>query len=200
MITVDLLRHGELEGGVKYRGRVDDPLTVTGRSLMDSVWKQIGSDIDLVISSPLNRCFQPAQVWAEEAGIPCETDPRVAEMHYGEWEGLTSKEIMLQYPGLLEKWRVNPEEMQVPGGESIGQLRDRIAGFWSAICEQHDKKHLLVVAHSGTIRMLVAHILSAPIATTRAMQMPYGCWSRVVCCDGRSKLVFYNRNIEVDQI
>lgn len=195
MITVDLLRHGELEGGIKYRGWVDDPLTATGRILMDSVWKRIGSDIDLVISSPLSRCSQPAESWAEEAKTPFEIDPRVAEMHYGEWEGLTSEEIMARYPGMLEQWRLNPEGMQVPGGESAEQLRDRVANFWSDICEQHDKKHLLVVAHSGSIRMLLAHILSAPIATTRSMQMPYGCWSRIVHNHGRNKLVFHNCGI-----
>ncbi|MDX8404085.1 MAG: histidine phosphatase family protein [Mariprofundaceae bacterium] len=196
MITVDLLRHGELEGGVKYRGRVDDPLTPAGRILMDSVWGQIGSDIDLVISSPLIRCCQPARSWAEEAGIPHHIDSRVVEMYYGEWEGLKAEEIMARYPGQLEKWRVNPEKARVPGGESIVQLRDRIAGVWSDVCKQHDGKHLLIVAHSGSIRMLVAHVLSVPIATTRAMQMPYGCWSRVTCCDSRSELVFYNRHIE----
>lgn len=196
LITVDLLRHGELEGGVKYRGRVDDPLTAAGRTSMDGVWEQIGSDIDLVISSPLSRCSQPAESWAEEVGISCEIDPRVAEMHYGEWEGLKAEEIMVRYPGLLEKWRMNPEGVQVPGGESIVQLRDRVADFWSDICKQHDEKRLLIVGHSGSIRMLMAHILSAPIVTTRAMQMPYGCWSRAACYDGRSELIFHNRNVE----
>ncbi|MES0370653.1 MAG: histidine phosphatase family protein [Mariprofundaceae bacterium] len=193
MITVDLLRHGELEGGIKYRGQLDDPLTEKGRELMDGVWNRVCEDVDLIISSPLSRCSQPTEFWAEEKRIPHEIDPRVAEMHYGEWEGLTSEEIMIRNPGMLEKWRVNPEGMRAPGGESTEELNRRIADFWSEVCEKHDKKHLMVVAHSGSIRMLVAHILSAPVATTRMLQMPYGCWSRVVCSHGRSELVFHNR-------
>ena len=195
LIKVDLLRHGELEGGVKYRGCVDDPLTTAGRASMEHIWERLQNDIDLVISSPLERCQQPARDWAEAAGIPCEIDPRVAEMHYGEWEGLTSEEIMARYPGMLEKWRVNPEAVQVPGGESAEQLRDRVAAFWSEICEQHDEKHLLVVAHSGSLRMLLAHILDAPIISTRHLQMPYGCWSRVIHHNGSSQLMFHNREI-----
>ncbi len=195
MITVDLLRHGELEGGVKYRGQTDDPLTIAGRALMEGVWERLQNDVDLVISSPLERCLLPAGDWTKAAGIPCEIDSRVAEMQYGEWEGLTSEEIMARYPGMLERWRVNPEAVQVPGGERVEQLRDRVAAFWSEICEQHDGKHLLVVAHSGSLRMLLAHILAAPIASTRHLQMPYGCWSRGVHDNGYNQLIFHNREI-----
>lgn len=195
MITVDLLRHGELEGGVKYRGRVDDPLTGAGRVAMDEVWQRLKGDTDLIICSPMSRCLQPATAWAEASGIECLVDPRVAEMHYGEWEGLTAEEIKERYPGVLEKWRADPESVSVPGGESIHQLQQRIARFWADLCEKYDGRHLLVVAHSGSVRMLIAHALNAPIVSTRHLQMPYACWSRVGHHDGSSQLLFHNREI-----
>jgi len=195
LITVDLLRHGELEGGVKYRGRVDDPLTVAGRGAMDGVWTEVKPEIDLIISSPLSRCYIPATEWAKEAGIESVSDERIAEMHYGDWEGLTTDEIMARYPGVLEKWRADPESVQVPNGESVLQLQDRIAAFWSDMCEAHDGKHLLLVAHSGSLRMLIAHILNAPIIATRHMQMPYACWSRAAHDHDNSQLLFHNRNL-----
>jgi alpha-ribazole phosphatase/probable phosphoglycerate mutase len=194
LITVDLLRHGELEGGVKYRGLVDDPLTATGRTAMNSVWAEVKPEIDLIVSSPLSRCLGPTSEWAKQAGIECISDERIAEMHYGEWEGLTSGEIMTRYPGILERWRTNPERVQVPGGESVFQLRDRIAEFWSDLCKAHDGKHLLVVAHSGSLRMLIAHVLNAPIIATRHMQMPYACWSRISHHNENSQLMFHNRD------
>jgi len=55
MLTVDLLRHGALEGGIKYRGTVDDPLTFEGRQAMDQVWQQLAKDMDYIITSPLSR-------------------------------------------------------------------------------------------------------------------------------------------------
>ncbi len=193
MITVDLLRHGELEGGVKYRGRTDDPLTMKGRSDMDGVWSQIGDETDMIITSPLSRCREPASQWAEAKGIACMVDDRIAEMFYGEWDGLTPEEITLRYPGVLEQWRADPESVEVPGGESIYQLRDRIARFWSDICSTHDGQHLLVVAHSGSFRMLIAHVLDAPVISTRSMEMPYACWSRVEVANGVSRLCFHNK-------
>ena len=195
MITIDLLRHGELEGGVKYRGQTDDPLTRAGRADMNRIWQQLEGHVDLIISSPMSRCLQPAAEWAESAGVECLADPRIAEMHYGEWEGLTSDEIKARYPGMLEQWRADPEGVVIPGGESIHQLQKRIAGFWTDICEKHDGRDLLVVAHSGTVRMLIAHVLSAPIVSTRHMQMPYSCWSRVTSHNGSSQLQFHNRDI-----
>ncbi|MFQ5518529.1 MAG: histidine phosphatase family protein [Mariprofundus sp.] len=195
MLTVDLLRHGELESGIKYRGQLDDPLTGAGRAAMDAVWEQLRPSIDRVITSPLSRCSEPALSWANGAGIECQLDARIAEMYYGQWEGLAAEEIMKRHPGMLEQWRSNPESVQVPGGESVTQLHDRIAAFWSDIGEKHEGQHVLLVAHSGSLRMLIAHVLNAPIVSTRHMQMPYACWSRVVHDNGGNQLVFHNREL-----
>ena len=192
-MIVDLLRHGELEGGIKYRGRTDDPLTEAGRMAMDRVWNLLRRDVELIVTSPLSRCRIPAIEWAEAAGIPVQEEPRVAEMFYGEWEGLTREEIEAGYPGMLQQWRHHPETMQIPGAETVQQLEACISEFWSELCEGHSDKHVLVVAHSGSMRMLLAHALAAPIATTRRLQMPYACWSRVVHKPHATFLDFHNR-------
>ena len=192
MLTADLLRHGELEGGIKYRGQTDDPLTAAGRKAMDRVWTAIRDEVDLVVSSPLLRCAGPARDWAKAAGIPFETEMRMAELHYGEWEGMTKEDIEAKYPGMLARWRSNPAGMQPPGGESMAALQKRVAGFWEDVTAHHDGKHLLIVAHSGSLRMLIAHVLGAPLASTRRVQMPYGCWSRISHRDGVSRLEFHN--------
>jgi len=190
---MDLLRHGALEGGVKYRGSVDDPLTSEGRQQMNTVWSRLDGGIDLIISSPLCRCAEPAQTWAGEADIECIIEPRVSEMFYGEWEGKTGSEIQQLYPGILEQWRHNPEGMRPPGGESPDELRQRITEWWSETCIKHNNRNLLLVAHSGSLRMLIAHILASPIATTRNLEMPYACWSRIAHDHQRNSLHFHNR-------
>lgn len=181
MMKVDLLRHGELVGGVKYRGqRVDDPLTDAGRKDMDRVWSHLEGKVDLIITSPLSRCAGPATAWADAAGIPCLPEPRILELAYGEWDGLSKDEIRARFPGMLERWRANPEGMCIPGAETMAALQERIASFWEDCVAQHAGKHLLVVGHSGSLRALIAHVLAAPVATTRRMSFPYASWSRVV--------------------
>lgn len=195
MLTVNILRHGALEGGVKYRGRVDDPLTATGRSNMDRVWTHLQTEVDTIITSPLMRCAEPAKAWAAAADIECIIEPRVAEIHYGEWEGKTIPQLQAEYPDMLAQWRNNPEGMRPPGGESPEELRVRLHELWSEICQSHDGKQLLLVTHSGSMRMLIAHALNAPIATTRHLAMPYCCWSRISHNNGTSQLEFHNREI-----
>jgi len=64
-----LLRHGETEGGARYWGRTDVPLSSRG-------WRQMrtavtGRSWDLIVSSPLRRCATFAEALAEEIAVPC---------------------------------------------------------------------------------------------------------------------------------
>ncbi|MDQ6957351.1 MAG: histidine phosphatase family protein [Mariprofundaceae bacterium] len=196
MFVADLLRHGALEGGVKYRGRIEDNLTLEGHTQMNRVWKQVHNNIDLIIASPRSRCALPAQQWADKKAIPCIIEPRIAEMHYGDWEGLTHDEIEASFPNILTQWRKDPTGMRPPSGESPEELQTRIADFWQDACLSYRGKHALIVGHSGSTRMLIAHIQNQPIAYTRHISMPYACWSRVEHKHGKNKLLFVNADSE----
>jgi len=193
MLTVDLLRHGALTGGIKYRGQTDDPLTIQGRTDMDLVWQKLAAEADMIITSPLSRCAEPATAWAKQARIPCIIEPRIAEMHYGAWEGKTSETIKTEFPGMLEQWRRDPTGMRPPGGESVDELRQRVHAWLMEIVQRYQNKQLLVVSHSGTLRMLIALALGAPIAGTRHIDMPYACWSRLYCDEQGNRLAFHQR-------
>jgi len=192
MFVADLLRHGALKGGMKYRGSVEEDLTTDGRAEMDCIWENIRKDIDIIITSPLSRCAIAAQDWAQEKAIPCIIEPRIAEMHYGAWEGLSHDEIEDKFPNILAQWRKDPTGMRPPQGESPEELQIRIADFWQDACQSYHGKHALVVAHSGSTRMLIAHILNQPIAYTRHITMPYACWSRAKHQHGRNSMLFIN--------
>jgi len=185
-MTLDLLRHGELQGGVKYRGRTDDPLTSEGRKAMDRVWRRLAEDVDAIIASPLRRCAEPATAWAAEIGMDCILEPRLAEMDYGAWEGKTVEEITRAYPGVLERWRADPTGMRPPGGESPASLRLRLADWWAEAQQQFSGSHILIVAHSGSLRMLIALLLNQPVAYTRQIDMPYACRKRFTIRQGEA--------------
>jgi len=197
MLTIDLLRHGALEGGIKYRGTVDDPLTPEGRQAMDQVWQRLAKNVDYIITSPLNRCAIPARAWASKAEIDCIIEPRLAEINYGAWEGKTINTIQQEYPGILERWRTDPTGMRPPGGESPEELRERLSAWWSEASAKFDGSHLLLVAHSGSLRMLIALLLDQPIAYTRQIEMPYACLHRVIHkshVERNRPLVLYSAN------
>ncbi|MDX8383884.1 MAG: histidine phosphatase family protein [Ghiorsea sp.] len=195
MLIIDLLRHGALEGGVKYRGSIDDPLTSQGREVMNQMWAKVEHDVTTIISSPLSRCAQPAQAWAKSAAIDCLLEPKIQELYYGDWEGKTAAEISQHKPELLKQWRTDPSSMTPPNGESMQVFSQRVQSFLQALIEQYDDEHVLVVAHSGTTRMLIAHALQAPIASTRHLHMPYACWSRLQVKDGHVSLLFHAKEV-----
>jgi len=193
MFVADLLRHGALEGGVKYRGRIEENLTVDGRIQMNHVWENIHNDIDLIITSPRTRCALPAQHWADKKAIPCIVDSRIAEMHYGEWEGLRHDEIEARFPNMLAQWRKDPTGMRPPQGESPEALQARIVAFWQDACQSYRGKHALIVGHSGSMRLLISPILNQPISYTRHIAMPYACWSRAEHRAEKNSMIFIDR-------
>jgi len=193
MLTIDFLRHGELEGGVKYRGCVDDRLTLQGRESMDKIWLKVCNQVSQIISSPLSRCAEPAKAWAVEKHLPCELDQRLQELSYGEWEGLTAAEIEQNFPSQLTAWRQDPTHMTPPQGESMRAFSNRVFSFMDEMLAKHQHGHVLLVAHSGTIRLMLAYILGAPIKSTRHIAMPYACWSRAEVERGQTSLVFHHR-------
>ncbi len=190
--VVDLLRHGELEGGVRYRGNIEAGLTRAGRERMDAVWRRLRGKVEVIVTSPLHRCVGPAHDWAEITGVPCRIEPRIREMHYGAWEGLNKEEIEREFPGLLSRWRENPVGMQIPGAENLEHFARRVVAGWESIIHENEGRHVLAVAHSGSLRIILAHVLGAPLSSVRRLIVPYTSWSRVICQDGRPALDFLN--------
>ena len=196
--TIDLLRHGALEGGLRYRGATEAALTQAGRADMDSVWRRLRGHVEAIVTSPLSRCRGPAESWAAEAGISCRVEADLREMEYGAWEGLSGEEIEARFPGWLARWRENPVGMAIPGAERIEDFAARVIDVWQRLLREHAGNHLLLVAHSGTLRVILTHALGAPLPATRRFAMPYACWSRVQSHHGRCRLMHLNPSPEND--
>ena len=180
MLTIDILRHGALQGGIKYRGQIEADLTIDGRESMDQVWLQLADRVECIITSPFSRCSAAATDWAKQSNIPCISEPRLSEMYYGDWEDKTAEQIEQVSPGVLQQWRRDPTGMRPPGGgESPEELQQRIASWWHETTEKMNNKHILVVGHSGSMRMLITYALGLPISATREIEMPYACWKRL---------------------
>ncbi|MDX8391677.1 MAG: histidine phosphatase family protein [Mariprofundaceae bacterium] len=191
--TIDLLRHGALIGGMRYRGTTEAQLSEAGRTAMDAIWAQLSGRVDCIVSSPLSRCREAANAWSAQAGIDCDIIDDLREMHYGAWEGLRAADIEQQFPSMLAKWRENPVGMQIPDAETIEDFAARIIHAWQRVLQAADGKHVLLVAHSGTLRVILTHVLGASLAATRRMDVPYASWSRVVVDGDQCRLVYLNR-------
>ena len=112
---LDLLRHGEVQGGTRFRGEQDDPLSPLGWEQM----RRATSDRPgwtRIISSPSRRCADFARELAGELGLPFEERPVFRERGFGDWEGLAADEI----PGELLDRFVRLDDSRSEAGAGLG--------------------------------------------------------------------------------
>lgn len=155
---IDLMRHGEPEGGKRYRGQLDDPLSERGWQQM---WQAAGdfSGWEHIVTSPLQRCAAFAERLGEKLHVAVTHDDRLKEAGFGEWEGLTAAEIDAGDPGRVLRFKRDPVAYAPPGAEPLALFHERVGQAWKDILVTHQGRHVLVVGHAGMMRMMLAHAI-----------------------------------------
>ena len=149
---ITLLRHGESEGnnsGV-LQGQTDYPLTKTGieqARCLASTWKAQDFKFDLIISSPLLRASQTAQIIATNLGSPIQYEHAWMERNFGELQGKSLKEINQRIPPVDFFHPYNPIG---ENGESQLDLYSRASLALQNILRLPPGSYL-VVAHGGIL-------------------------------------------------
>lgn len=143
-------RHGETIWNAESRvcGLTDLELTERGREQAEHLAEEVdGCAIDLILSSPLKRAYETAEIVAQRHGIPIQIEPRLIEQNYGIYEGKDRKD-----PGFLANKRCFA--YRYPGGESMMQVAYRIYGLIEEIKEKYAGKNILLVSHGGVCRVV----------------------------------------------
>ncbi len=156
---IDVIRHGEPIGGRRYRGySVDDPLSEKG-------WAQMRAAIpetpqwQHIVSSPLKRCLEFSQILANDLQISFSIEDDMKEIGFGDWEGKTPEAILAEDSEALNHFYKDPVHHRPKGAEPLNSFSQRVWGAYQSILEQHQGKHVLVVAHAGVARAITANIL-----------------------------------------
>ncbi len=119
-MAIYLVRHGETQWTVEARhtGRTDLPLNARGEEQARDLGQRLsGIHFERVLSSPRQRALQTVELAL--GSLPVEVSQELAEFDYGDYEGLTSDEILTRRPG----WRLWSDGC--PGGESPEQVLER---------------------------------------------------------------------------
>jgi probable phosphoglycerate mutase len=150
MTDLYLVRHGETDWNQQRRiqGRTDIPLNAIGREQARLTGMLLARRaIDRVISSPLVRARETAEIIAGELKLP-EPELRTAfvERDYGEAEGMVFHEIERRFPRGTE----------VPGRESRETVAQRIVPALQQLAVDYPGQQLVVVSHGGAIRAALA--------------------------------------------
>jgi broad specificity phosphatase PhoE len=153
------LRHGESIGNAqaRWQGQSDYALTEKGRAQAQALarrWMSENVKFDLIISSPLSRAKETAEIIASVLNAQVEYDPILLERHIGEMEGLTAEEV-----------RKRPQPPYVTPYDSIGGEGE---GDWALFLRAGQALHnlvhrpagsYLIVSHGGLLNQLMNAII-----------------------------------------
>jgi broad specificity phosphatase PhoE len=157
-----LLRHGQTELSVqrRYSGAGDPELTPLGHAQAAGAAARLGRvpDIAAVLTSPLRRSRQTAEVVAAATGAPLVVRQGLIETDFGKWEGLTFTEARARDPQLHAEW-LGSEEVAPPGGESFAAVGRRVAAELADVLREYPGATLVLVTHVTPIKMLLRDAL-----------------------------------------
>lgn len=158
--TLLLARHGETHWNAtgRWQGHEDVPLNDRGRAQARELADLLAEEsVAAVYASDLQRARETAEIVGIRLGLPVETDPRLREISFGGWEGLTTPEIEERFPDEVARWRSDDGTNAFAGGETYTAMGKRVVAALDEIARTHSGETVLVVLHGGPIRALLAH-------------------------------------------
>ena len=167
---VVFVRHGETDWNRERRvqgskgAALNDSGREQARALARLLWEV---PLQAVYSSTLPRAVETASFVAGPHGLGVTTDPRLNEIHHGDWEGLAESELP-DLP-LYLRWREDPASCDLPGAESLEAVRDRAVAAMRDILARHQEGNGLVavVSHQIVLALLKCHALDRPWSQIR---------------------------------
>jgi broad specificity phosphatase PhoE/ribonuclease HI len=176
--TLILVRHGVTEHTTKklFSGGLtgsDPGLNDEGRVQVRATgdWlSPLAGAIDALISSPVRRTRESAEILAEILEQPVHVEDGIAEMDFGVWDGLSFAEIRERYPDELDTWLGNLEYAPT-GGESFRTVAARVIEGRDRIIAAHAGQTVVAVSHVTPIKTLVADALGAPLDALYKMEL-----------------------------
>ncbi|RFA17909.1 histidine phosphatase family protein [Subtercola boreus] len=159
--TFALVRHGETDWNAERRiqGRSDVPLNDTGRDQVRATAALLrAEEWDFVVSSPLSRARESAEILAAELGLEVIGHvPELVERHYGLAEGMQDGDEL--------------RALRIPGGFLEAETEEDVAARASvalrALVAEHPGARIIVVAHGTLIRLGLSALSGGPVETIR---------------------------------
>lgn len=185
---IDLLRHGQVATPSLFAAPLDEPLGMAGWKQMTLATQQ--GQWDVVYSSNTRRCHDFARLLAQRLGKPFIPDPRLCELDFGAWVGLSQQEIFARDPELLQQYYFQPRRFTAPDGESMEYFMRRVHDVWEEILLEQAGKRVLVLTHTGVIRVLIAKALDLLYQKSLRFEVGYASFTRLqVYPDGEVSLL-----------
>ncbi|WP_206483455.1 histidine phosphatase family protein [Thalassotalea sp. G2M2-11] len=166
MGKIYLLRHGQVDGPAALYGNTDIGVASwVNDEIVSSITKS-SLTIDHIVTSPLKRCHQLAELLSQRFNCSLSVVDALKEMYFGYYDGIAFDDIYQENNqwSILENFWHNPVQHPLPKAELLTGFSFRVRQAWRELVEQHRQApantNYLLVCHGGVIRMILAHLLN----------------------------------------
>lgn len=183
MSQICLVRHGETDWNAmgKIQGRTDIPLNATGKQQARECGQCLASSHwDRIVTSPLKRAKQTAEIINQSLQLPMEEMEEFVERAYGDAEGMTREERLESFP-----------DGHIPNQEDRPSLNKRIMKGIQQIHEKYPDQKIILVAHGGVINAILATLSNGEIGSGKTRLMN-GCISNLFFRENQWQIQDYN--------
>lgn len=157
-MKVYIVRHGEtmVNASNKLQGRINCGLTEDGLKQCIELRKKFeDKNIDLIISSPLDRCKQTAEILSN-GNIPIMYTEKLLGRDHGEFTGMPKESVNFE-----DYWNYY-KNLKYESAENVQDLYNRAKDVLIDLKKEYNDKNVIVVTHSGIIRVLYYYFNGIP--------------------------------------
>ena len=153
MTLIAFIRHGETQWNCEGRiqGRASVPLSAQGCAELKSLRAPGMLRTSRWHASPLPRAIETARILGPGA---FRIEPRLSEMHWGEWEGETLHSLRARYGAVMQQNEDRGLHFRPPGGESPAEVQERLKSWFRDIADPG--RPVTALTHKGVIRAALA--------------------------------------------
>jgi alpha-ribazole phosphatase len=179
----------------RYQGWTDTPLSEIGKRQAALVAQRLRKEhIDICHASTLRRAWETADAISRQRGLEFTTDPRLREIRFGAWEGVTYADICHQDRQAMTAWEADPMQAAPPDGETLAEVAQRVESFLATMRNKYNDSDqtVLVVAHRGSLRVLICLALGLPAGAWWQFRLEPASVSELDCFEKGAVLNFLN--------
>lgn len=150
------IRHAETDMADTFCGHSDPPLNERGLGQLPLLIEKLRKKkIDEIYSSDLRRARQTADAIAAAFNLRARTHVGLRELNFGQWEGLTWRQIEERDPVFARRWVDEYPNLHAPWGETMRHFKKRVLHEVTHLSQISKGKHVAVVTHAGVIRTVL---------------------------------------------
>jgi probable phosphoglycerate mutase len=152
-----------------------------------------------VYSSDLRRARDTAIGVAAVAGLAVQTEPRLRERAFGDFEGLTFEQIEQRWPEQALRWRRRDPAFGAAGGETLGEFYARSVEVALQLAARHPAQAIAIVAHGGVLDCLYRAAVGIELRAARTWQVTNAAVNRLLWTPQGFTLVGWNDTGHLDE-